>query len=321
MAIAVVIVNFRTPELVNDCLASLAQERDETMPFCAFVGDADSGDGSVERISAFIEEMGYDWAECFAIGVNGGFAYGNNAIVQRCVLPTDEYDFVYFLNPDTYVLPGAIKALVRHLQSSDDCGVAGSKLENPDGSPRSYGFRYPTPWREFFRGARVGLLNRLCSSASVKIDDLNETAPVDWVSGASFMIRRELLEKIGLMDDRFFLYFEETDFMRRTRAVGYSVWHVAESRVVHLAGQSTGVRSGDNATQRLSRYWLESRERYFRKHFGILGAKSATALFLLGDVLYRLYRFLQFKPAINPEYLWRDYVEHACARARIEDSK
>ena len=71
-----------------------------------------------------------------------------------------------------------------------------------------------------------------------------QTSQVDWVTGASFMMPRSVLEDIGLMDDGYFLYFEETDLMARAHKAGYSVWHVAESCVVHLAGQATGVRHG-----------------------------------------------------------------------------
>ena len=151
--IAVVIVNHKTPHLVVDCLVSLKEAACD-LGLSVFIGDAASEDGSVEIISDFIKRKKLIWARCFAIGRNGGFAYGNNAVLSSYVLPNPEFSHVYFLNPDTCVRPGAVKALVNVLQAHPEVGIVGSRLENPDGSPRAYAFRAPQPWREFFRGAR-----------------------------------------------------------------------------------------------------------------------------------------------------------------------
>jgi len=312
--VAIVIVNYRTPELVKGCLDSLVGEAGagadgNDMEIRAFVGDAQSGDGSVETINAHIAARGYgDWALCYDIGKNGGFAYGNNAIVAEHVAPDPSFTHVHFLNPDTYIHPGAVRALADFLSAHPRAGVAGSRLEDPDGTPRAYGFRFPTPWREFFRGARFGLLDRLVPGAGIKIEGLEETARVDWVTGASFMMPRAVLEAVGPMDDGFFLYFEETEQQARVQDAGYEVWHVADSRVVHLAGQSTGVRSGDAEIKRLSPVWLTSRARFMRLRFGGLRAAIGTGLFLLGDLFYRAHRRLRGKTVENPPHLWRDYL-------------
>ena len=124
------------------------------------------------------------------------------------------------------------------------------------------------------------------------------------------MVRRSVLEDIGLMDDGYFLYFEETDLMMRARMARYAVWHVASSRVIHLAGQSTGVRSNDQNTipQLPSPHWLASRNRYMHKYFGRFGAVRANAFFLMGDLVYRLHRLLRARPIENPPRLWRSYL-------------
>ena len=306
--VAIVIVNYKTPDLVVDCLVSL-REVAQSLDLSVFIGDAESEDGSVDIISDFIKAEALTWAHCFAIGRNGGFAYGNNAVLTRYVLPDPDVTHVYFLNPDTYVRSGAVEALVSFLQVHPAAGIVGSRLENPDGSPRSFGFRAPKPWREFFRGARLGALDRLVPQAAIKTEDLRTDRRVDWVTGASFMVRRDLLDDIGLMDDGFFLYFEETDLMTRARNAGYEVWHVAASRVVHLAGQATGVRTdGKGGVQPLSPFWLTSRDRYMRKHFGRFGPARANVCFLAGDLLYRLHRLLRARPIENPPEMWRAYL-------------
>jgi len=305
ICVAVVIVNYKTPELVKACLDSLVGERSEALRLKVYVGDADSQDGSVETISRYIADKGLDFCECFPIGTNGGFAYGNNHIVERKVLDDPEVDFVHFLNPDTYVHPGAIKALVDLLRTQPKAGVAGSRLENPDGSLRAYGFRFPAPWREFFRGARLAALDRIVPAAAIKIPDLLETRRVDWVTGASFMMPRGVIDRVGLMDPAYFLYFEETDLMSRVGQAGFEVWHVADSRVVHLQGSATGVKT-DAPPKRVPAYWYQSRFKFFHDRYGRFRAVLANILFLAGDALYRAHRTLRRQPIEDAPFLWRD---------------
>jgi len=307
--VAVVIVNYKTPELVKACLDSLVGEQSKDLRLKVYVGDADSQDGSVEIVNRHIAEKGLDFCSCFPIGTNGGFAYGNNFIVEQKVLGDPEVDYVHFLNPDTYVRPGAVKALVEALETHPKAGVAGSRLENPDESLRAYGFRFPAPWREFFRGARLAILDRLIPAAAIKMQDLLETRRVDWVTGASFMMPRGVIDRVGLMDAAYFLYFEETDLMSRLGQAGYEAWHVAESRVVHLQGSATGVKS-DEPVKRVPPYWYQSRFKFFHDRYGRMRAVLANIAFLAGDLVYRLHRILRRQPIEDPPFLWRDMFVH-----------
>lgn len=305
ICVAVVIVNYRTPELVKACLDSLVGERSDKLRLKVYVGDADSQDGSVETIGAHIANKGLDFCECFAIGTNGGFAYGNNHIVEQKVLDDPEVDYIHFLNPDTYVHPGAIMALVDILKLHPRAGVAGSRLENPDGSLRAYAFRFPAPWREFFRGARLGITSRLLPGADVNIANLRETRRVDWVTGASFMMPRGVIDRVGLMDPAYFLYFEETDLMSRVGRAGFEVWHAADSRVVHLQGAATGVKT-NAPPKRVPAYWYQSRFKFFHDRYGRARAVWANILFLAGDLIYRAHRTLRRQPIEDAPFLWRD---------------
>lgn len=315
ICVAVVIVNYKTPELVKACLDSLVGEQSADMRLKVYVGDADSQDGSVEIVSRYIADKGLDFCSCFAIGVNGGFAYGNDYIVEHKVLDDPEIDYVHFLNPDTYVHPGAVRALVDVLKTHPKAGLAGSRLENPDGSLRAYGFRFPAPWREFFRGARLSILDRFFPGAAVKIPDLLETRAVDWVTGASFMMPRGVIDRVGLMDPAYFLYFEETDLMSRVGAAGYEVWHVTDSRVVHLQGSATGVKS-DELIRRVPDYWYQSRFKFFHDRYGLAGAVLANLLFLAGDLLYRAHRTLRRQPILDAQGLWHDMFAHGFSLPR-----
>ncbi|MFT7136522.1 MAG: N-acetylglucosaminyl-diphospho-decaprenol L-rhamnosyltransferase, partial [Akkermansiaceae bacterium] len=183
----------------------------------------------------------------------------------------------------------------------------GSRLENSDGSLRAYAFRFPAPWREFFRGAGLSILDRLAPKAPISFGPITETREVDWVTGASFMMPRSILDEVGGMDPDFFLYFEEVEFQSRVRAAGHSIWHVTDSRVVHIAGASTGVRVNDGQ-KRLPAYWYQSRFRYFVKCFGLGRAVFANVLFLMGYGVYRLHRGFRRKPVLTPPHTARDIV-------------
>lgn len=303
MAIAIVIVNYKTPELVCACLDSLSDELNREVAFEVFVGDAESRDGSTEIISKHIAQREYDWASCDDNGANNGFAAGNNIILRRSVLHTERFKYVYFLNPDTYIRPRAVASLYEFLESHPEAAAVGSRLENSDGSRRAYAFRFPTPWREFFRGVRIPGFDRL----QVRLENLDERFEVDWVSGAAFMVRRSVIDQVGLMDEGYFLYFEEVEFLFRIRKAGYEVWHEPASRVVHLAGQATGVRE-DTVTQKpISEYWLNSRWKFFCDKYGLFQAAIANCLFLLGDLFYRIHRILRGKPLNTPPGSWQSY--------------
>ncbi|MFQ5563576.1 MAG: glycosyltransferase family 2 protein [Parvularculaceae bacterium] len=129
------------------------------------------------------------------------------------------------------------------------------------------------------------------------------------------MAPKRVIDRVGVMDDGYFLYFEEVDLMKRVRAAGYQVWHVAESCVVHLGGQSTGVDIA-NRPAPTPDFWFRSRSKFFRDQYGKGGLLAANILFLAGDVIYRIHRLLMLKPIVNPPHLWRDYFTHGFATAR-----
>ena len=99
------------------------------------------------------------------------------------------------------------------------------------------------------------------------------------------IIRRQVLEDIGLMDESYFLYFEEVDFCRRAYQAGWECWHVPDSHVIHLEGASTGIRT---KAQRRAAYWFDSRRRFFAKHYGITGLVAADVLWFIGRLSYLL---------------------------------
>lgn len=275
----IIIVNYRTAKLVADCLYSLESQVEE-IDGRVVVVDNHSGDGSVDKLSTLITQEGWgSWAEVIAKDCNGGFAFGNNAGIQLATPEAPKY--VMLLNPDTVVRPGALSSLVQFMEASPKVGIAGSLLENIDESIDCSAHRIHSPLSELDGGARLGFLSRLLKRYIVSEPPRSEAHSCDWVSGASMIVRREVFEDIGLMDDNFFLYFEEVDFCWRAKKAGWQVWYVPESRVLHLEGASTGIKK---AAQRRAGYWYDSRRRFFIKHYGIIGLLLADFLWAVGRV-------------------------------------
>jgi GT2 family glycosyltransferase len=304
----IVIVNYRTPRLVIDCLRSLGPEVRAERNAYVVVVDNDSRDGSAEAINNAIAEKGWgEWVEVLAFDRNLGFAGGNNVALRRILVPPAP-DYVLLLNPDTVLRRGALGALVDFMEHHPEVGIAGSRLEDPDGTPQRSAFRFPTMASELEGGLRLGLVSRLLHRRLVAPAVRNEAHPSDWVAGASMMIRGAVFQDIGLLDDDYFLYFEEVDFCLRARRAGWPCWYVPSSRVVHLVGQSSGVTDTKQPARRIPLYWFASRRRYFHKHHGWFYAQSANITWAVAHALWRLRRRLQRKPDNDPPHLLWDFI-------------
>jgi GT2 family glycosyltransferase len=323
----IAIVNYRTAELVIDCLRSLADEMRPADPWRVVVVDNDSADGSAERIQKAIQAGDWSgWAEVLPLKENAGFAGGNNAVVRQAFDSRRPPDYVLLLNPDTVVRPGAVRLLVDFVEQHPGVGIAGSRLEDPDGTPQQSAFRFPTVWSEFEGEVRLGPVSRLLHRYSVAPPVCDRTHRTDWVAGASMIVRWAVFEAIGLMDEAYFLYFEEVDFCLRARRAGWPCWYVPASRVIHLVGQSSRVTDTKRPPQRRPAYWFASRRRYFRKHHGPVYGLLADLAWALGFSLWRLRVRLQHKPDNDPPgFLW-DFIRFnfltlpRCVEARHEFS-
>jgi len=285
----IVIVNYRTAELVVDCLRSLSAQAIDLVNVRLVVVDNASEDGSVEKLNAAIEqEEWFSWVTVMPLDKNGGFAYGNNASIRMAIATKDSIDYVMLLNPDTVVRPGAVKTLVDFMDANPEVGIAGSRLENVNGKVECSAHTFPSPLGGLDEGARLGMLSRLLHRYAVTFPMKEVAHSCDWVSGASMIIRRQVFEDIGLLDEGYFLYFEEVDFCYRVRQNGWQCWYVPDSRVIHLEGASTEIGA---TTKRRANYWFDSRRRFYVKHYGIAGLIATDAFWLTGRLLFLLRRF------------------------------
>jgi GT2 family glycosyltransferase len=282
---AVIIVHYKTPQMLADCLMTLLPELDAKQRDEVIVVDNASG---AEVLHALTPITKLPLLTLIKSPDNLGFAGGNNVGI-RYVQESGGADFYVLLNADTLVRPGAFATLRAFLEKHPEAACVGPRLEYPDATPQLSAFGDPTPVSELIRGANIGFLAKVLRRWEVygKIEDRPHRA--DWVAGACVMMRDEVVQRVGLLDDGYFMYFEEVDYFRRARKLGLQTWYEPAAHVVHLVGGSSGVTT-DWGARRLPNYWFESRHRYFRKHFGYLGMVAADAAWLAGHVLMRVRR-------------------------------
>ena len=162
MKLLVVIVNYRVAQLTIDCLHSLAAEVGSNSQIHVAVCENGTGDDSGERIQKTIDENGWtSWCTLTTIYPNLGFTGGNNAILKPAMQSADPPEYVLLLNSDTIVRPNAFAALIEFMDQHPKVGIAGSRLEDPDGTPQASAFRFQSPMSEFDGSLKFGLVTRL----------------------------------------------------------------------------------------------------------------------------------------------------------------
>ncbi|MGB0768281.1 MAG: glycosyltransferase family 2 protein [Phycisphaeraceae bacterium] len=314
MRLLIVIVNYKTAGLTVDCLASLEAQVDPSRDRVVVIDNA-SGDGSHEAIRDAIEGRGWSsWALAEETPGNDGFAAGNNFGIEVGRSQWGRFESTLLLNPDTVVRPGALSTMLGFMADHPDAALLGSRLEHLDGTPQESAFRFPSIFSCFEEGVRFGPISRLLRGRIVAMPVAEAPHRAEWLCGASLMIRDDVFERIGLLDDQYFMYFEETDFCLAARRAGFEAWYVPEARIVHLVGKSSGVTSkhdGDGPARRRPAYWFESRRRYFVKNHGRVGAMLADAAWIVGFGLHRLRQRLMRRPDRDPQHLLADSIRQS----------
>ncbi len=309
----IVTVNYRTAALTIKCLASIAADlRNLPEQTRMVVVDNQSGDGSVDTIRNAIEENGWQsWAEVVAAERNGGFSYGNNIAIRPALAADQPPDYFWLLNPDAESLEGAGKALLDFMEAHPKAGLATSRYIDPEGEQKAMAFRHFTALSEFFSNLRLGIIDRLLPKTVIPVTPELQPHQAEWLSGTSLMIRREVFDTIGLMDEGYFLYFEESDFCLQAQRKGWELWYVPESRILHVIGASTGFRHTSARQPRRPGYWFESRRRYFIKNHGAAYAALADALHMAGYSLWLIRQFIQRKQNLDPPAYLTDFFRHS----------
>jgi N-acetylglucosaminyl-diphospho-decaprenol L-rhamnosyltransferase len=306
VTVLTVILNWRTAEMTLRA-AEAALRAMEPVEGAIVIVDNDSGDGSFEMLAVAVAQRGWHRVRVVQSGRNGGFGAGNNFGIRSGLPDGSKPDFVYLLNSDAFPAPDAIRALRDHLLAHPATGFAGSYIHGPDGQAHRTAFRFPSIASEFEGAVRFGPVSRIFRRKIVAMDLPTQTTRVDWLAGASIMMRQSVLDQIGLFDETFFLYFEETELCHRAAMAGWPTDYVTTSRVEHIGSVSTGMKTW----ARVPGFWLDSRAHYFRKVHGRAYAALATMAHVAGGLLWRARLLVQRKDRGDPPHFLRDLVAHA----------
>jgi len=314
MALLTVLLNWRSAEMTLRA-AEAALRALVGIDGALVIVDNDSGDGSFEAMTAAVCDRGWDTGpqavRVIQSGRNGGFGAGNNVGIRAGLPGAGRPDHVYVLNSDAFPAQDAIRALLDRLERNPATGFAGSYIHGTDGAAHRTAFRFPSIAGEFEQKVRFGPVSRLLARSIVAQPIPERTGRVDWLAGASLMMRMDVLDRIGLFDETFFLYFEETDLCHRAARAGWPTDYVLESRVEHIGSASTGMKQWT----RIPEFWLDSRWHYFVKSHGRGYAALATLAHLAGGMLWRARLLIQAKDRGDPPRYLRDLASHALRKA------
>lgn len=250
--LSIIVVSYNTRALLARCLTSLAAAAHETGQEIIVVDNA-SGDGSAEMV-----RRDFPGVRCIANAANVGFARAVNQGIR-----VSRGEWLVLVNSDAEVFPGSLDALVAFLRAQPTVGAVGPQIRFPDGRVCQSCFRFPTLFRPYlnFEVVRRVAGDAFSLSYPPGAPPRAEGGEVDWLSGACLVLRRKALDQVGLLDEHFFMYFEDTDLCRRLHGAGWSVWYRPQIHVFHRVGQS-----GTGERERLHVEMRRSALHYFRVH-------------------------------------------------------
>jgi len=260
--LATIIVSFNTRHLLARCLDALrAAEVHAGLPSTPIIVDNASGDGSAEFLAANYPQIPLIRSER-----NVGFGRANNLALKAI----GDIDYLLLLNTDAFVSEAALSETMAFMGRNPRCGIVGVRLTDSAGGAQPSCRNFPTPFNTFLQ--RTGL--RRLAPWVLPVDDarrdFDKSQECDWVPGCFYLIRREVIDRVGLFDPLYFLYFEEVDHCFATKSAGWTVNYCATTSTIHLGGESAGSQGKlTKAGNQLEGLQMESAMIYYRKNFGI----------------------------------------------------
>ena len=237
MVLSIIIVNYNVRQLLAQCLESVynAIGQDPSLPAAAeiFVVDNASTDGSREELPTAFPGVHFIWN-----AHNVGFGKANNQAI-----PLISGKYVLFLNPDTLISPDCFTRCIAFMDTHADAGALGVRMLDGQGLFLKESKRgYPSAMTSFFKLSGIAALfpgSRIFARYYLGHLSESENHPVEILSGAFMLVRKETLDKTGGFDERFFMYAEDIDLSYRITLAGYQNYYLAEASITHLKGQST----------------------------------------------------------------------------------
>ena len=255
----VVIVSYRCGPMLRECLRSL-QQHSPALGLRITVVDNDSGDGTADVVRREFPDV-----RLVALDENVGFSAANNLVLRETIA-----EYVLVLNPDTRICEGTLDALLRLMDANERIGIAGCRLVQEDGTFDHAARRsFPTPASALGHFLRVGRSERAPAAlAAYRAPDVGE-GPVDAVNGAFMLMRRAMLDEIGLFDEGYWMYMEDLDLCYRAARAGWITWYEPSVEAIHIKAGT----SGHHRRLRVNYAFHYGMYRYYRTH--LAGERSA----------------------------------------------
>lgn len=252
--LSIIIVNYNVKEFLQNLIHSIYKATTNISSEIIIVDNA-SDDGSEE----FVREKFPD-IKLFVNEKNLGFSKANNIGLKAA-----KGEYLLLLNPDTLVSENTFDELIKFFKSTTEAGLAGCKILNPDGTLQLACRRsFPGPWTSFCKVTGLSALfpkSRIFARYNLTYLDENQTYEVDAISGSFMMFTREVYEKVGGLDEQFFMYGEDLDFCYRVQKAGYKVYYVNSTQIIHYKGESTKRSSLDE-----TKFFYNAMHLFVRKH-------------------------------------------------------
>ena len=270
--LSIAIVSWNTKDLLHKCLESITSAVDN-ISYEVIVVDNASYDGSAQMVSS-----NYPDVLLIENENNLGFAKANN---QAFSVSTGEYFML--LNSDTICLQNSLSKLTKFMDLHTEIGVCGPLVLNEDKTLQYSWAAFPTISSEI-----SGRLNRRIDSIqdipmSAEAVKLVGAFRTDWVGGCAFVARRNAIDKVGLLDEKIFMYSEETDWCKRFKDAGFEIWIYPQSEIIHLGGKSS-----DQAPKFAQQALSSSKIYYFKKHHGFAAAIILVLIYTLKTFIRNL---------------------------------
>jgi len=304
LVLSIVIVSWNVREDLRECLQSLLREegsRLESGEIEIIIVDNASTDGTAEMVN-----LEFPQVKLLVNSQNLGYTKANNIGINH-----SRGKYILLLNPDTIVHQGALQALIDCAESHPEAGIIGAKLLNPDGSVQRSARSFPDIGAGLFRNTFLGRLfpnNPFVRRYLLTDFGYDEVREVDWVSGAAMLVRRDLIERIGGLDERFWAYCEDVDLCWRAWQAGYKVLFCPNAVITHKVGRSSDQRLVPSLIQHHKSMWLfylkNYRHRYPLLLFPLIGLGILLRLAgaLLKVASHRLRLFFERKLAAKPKH-------------------
>ncbi|KKR21776.1 MAG: Glycosyl transferase family 2 [Parcubacteria group bacterium GW2011_GWE2_39_37] len=281
MDLSIVIVSWNVKEKLKENLKAIFAS-DHSVSFEVFVVDNNSADGTVQMVRDEFTEV-----KLIANEENVGFAKANNQAIKLC-----QSDYILLLNPDMKPFPDTFKNMVQWMRQNQNVDVAGCKLLDEKNEIVKHVRRFPKFLDQLAIVLKLPHLLPSILDNYLRVDfDYNKAEKVDSIRGGFFIIRRETIEKTGLLDEQFFIWFEEVDYCKRVAEVGGEVWYTNAAECIDYVGQSFS-QVKRNTTQI---YFRDSMLKYFKKWQPIWEYRLLKLAWPLGLFITRILNYVRVK--------------------------